>query len=69
VLPACEILATPHTKVLHLSLRELSSHPFAYRLAYKLLSSRIAAEASHRPAAPVDRCQGLAQRLCFLLPC
>jgi hypothetical protein len=56
VLPVGEILATPHAKVFHSSLYEMSSHPFACRLAYELLASRIAAEASRHPAAPVDRC-------------
>jgi hypothetical protein len=56
VLPVGEILATPHAKVFHSSLYEMPSHPFACRLAYELLASRIAAEASRRPAAPVDRC-------------
>jgi hypothetical protein len=57
-LPADEIPATPHVKVLHPSLCELSSHPFTCRLACEPLASRIAAEASRRPAAPVDYCQG-----------
>jgi hypothetical protein len=54
------------------------------RLACWPLASHVATEASHRPAAPVDRChrrctatmlvpstqrQCLTQRLCFLLPC
>jgi hypothetical protein len=84
VLPADEIPATPHAKVLHSSLCELSSHPFTCRLACEPLASRIAAEASCRPAASVDCCQGsctammpapstrrhgLMQRLCFLHPC
>jgi hypothetical protein len=57
-LPAGEILATPHAKVLHPSLCELTSYPFACRLAYESLASRIVAEVSHRPAASLDRCQG-----------
>jgi hypothetical protein len=83
-LPAGEISATPHAKELHPSLCELPSHPFACCLACKPLSSRIAAKVLRHPTAPVDRCQGryaatipapstrrqgLAQRLCFLLPC
>jgi hypothetical protein len=57
-LPAGEIPATPCIKVLHPSLCELLSHPFACCLACEPLASRIAAKASHRPAASVDRCQG-----------
>jgi hypothetical protein len=83
-LPTGEIPATPHAKVLHPSLCELPLHPFACRLTSELLARRIAADASRRPAAPVDhsqgRCaalmpapstrqQGLVQHLCFFLPC
>jgi hypothetical protein len=32
------------------------SHPFAFRLAFGLLASCIAAEVSHRPAVSVNRC-------------
>jgi hypothetical protein len=83
-LPADETLATPSAKVLHPSLCELPSYPFACRLSCEPLASRIAAEVSRHLAASVDRYQGrcaatmsvpstrqqgLAQRLCFLLPC
>jgi hypothetical protein len=79
-----EILAMAHAKVFHPSLCELLSHRFTCHLAYEPLTSRIAAEASRRPAAMVYRCQGrcaatmpepstrqqsLAQCLSFLLPC
>jgi hypothetical protein len=57
-LPVSEIPAMPHTKVLHTTLYEMPSHPFACLLACEPLASRIAAEASRRPAAPVNRCQG-----------
>jgi hypothetical protein len=53
-----EIPTTPRAKVLHASLCELPSHPFACRLACEPLASCIATEASRRPIALVDRCQG-----------
>jgi hypothetical protein len=83
-LPTGEIPAMPRTKVLHPSLYELSSHPFACRLTCEPLASRIDTEASRRLATPIDRCQGhytttmttpntrlqgLMECLCFLLPC
>jgi hypothetical protein len=57
-LPAGDIPAMPHAKVLHPSLCELPSHPFACCLACEPLGSRIATEASRRPTAPIDRYQG-----------
>jgi hypothetical protein len=83
-LPAGQILAMPRAKVLHPSLCELLSYPFSYRLTCEPLASCIATEASHHPAATVDRCQGhcsttipvpstwrqgLMQCLYLLLPC
>jgi hypothetical protein len=57
-LPIGEIPAMPHTKVLHTTLYEMPSHPFACLLTCEPLASLIAAEASCRPTAPVNRYQG-----------
>jgi hypothetical protein len=57
-LPTDEIPATPHAKVLHPSLCELPSHPFACCLTCEPLAIPIAAKVSHQSAALVDRYQG-----------